>query len=584
MALDGIFLSGLKAEIEENSLYSRVDKVSMPTKDEIILSLRGRNGAKKLLLCIRSNSPRIHYITENIENPPSPPMICMLLRKYLTGAMITGLRQLETDRVLFIDFDATNKIGDKIRLYICFEIMGTYSNVILLDEEMKIIDSLRRIDFSASSVRQILPGLKYTFPAKQDKLNLGDTDAKTVTKAIEEKENMLLSKAVMAKVQGISPIVSREVAFLSCSGDKYVCETDTNEILKLENAIEQIKGFVSRNGKAYMLTDSKGKPFDFSFMPIHQYGSEMKLIEFDSQSEMLQSFYCEKDKADRNRQRGHELFHLVNNNIERVSKKLNLQREDLKKCADREKYRINAELINAYIYKLEKGSFYYDVENYYDNNKVLRIPCDPSLSPQKNAQKYFKLYKKAVKAEEMLTELIEKGNQELMYLHSVIDELSRCETDAEVNQIREELIEAGYIRQKNIKGNKKFSKALPPHEFLTSDGFTVLVGRNNTQNDKLSMKQANNRDMFLHVQKQPGSHVIIVSDNREITDKAIEEAAVIAAFYSSAAESSLVTVDYTPVKNLKKPVGAKAGFVIYHTYNSINVKPDKEAVERMKVK
>lgn len=584
MALDGIFLSGLKAEIEENSLYSRVDKVSMPTKDEIILSLRGRNGAKKLLLCIRSNCPRIHYITENIENPPSPPMICMLLRKYLTGAMITGLRQVETDRVLFIDFDATNEIGDKIRLSLCFEIMGTYSNVILLDEEMKIIDSLRRIDFSASSVRQILPGIKYTFPAKQDKLNLADTDAKTVTKAIEEKENMLLSKAVMTKVQGISPIVSREIAFLSCSGDKYVCETDTNEILKLQNAIEQIKGFVDRCGKAYMLTDSKGKPFDFSFMPIHQYGSEMKLIEFNSQSEMLQSFYFEKDKADRNRHRGHELFHLVNNNIERVSKKLNLQREDLKKCADREKYRINAELINAYIYKLEKGSFYYDVENYYDNNKVIRIPCDPSLSPQKNAQKYFKLYKKAVKAEEMLTELIEKGNQELMYLHSVIDELSRCETDAEANQIREELIEAGYLRQKNIKGSKKLSKALPPHEFLTTDGFTVLVGRNNTQNDKLSMKQANNRDMFLHVQKQPGSHVIIVSDNREISDKAIEEAAVIASVYSSAAESSLVTVDYTPVKNLKKPVGAKAGFVIYHTYNSINVKPDREAVERMKVK
>lgn len=584
MALDGIFLSGLKAEIEENSLFARVDKVSMPTKDEVILTLRGRNGAKKLLLCIRANSPRIHYITENIENPPSPPMICMLLRKYLINAAITGLRQVETDRVLFIDFDATNEIGDKIKLSLCFEIMGTYSNVILLDENMKIIDALKRIDFAASSVRQIIPGLEYKFPPKQDKLDLSAYSEKEALDAINDKGNMLLSKAVMASVQGVSPIVSREVAYLSCSEDKYVCETDKAENENLRKTLKKLKESVGACSKAYVLTDENDKPFDVSFLPVKQYGDKMKLCEFDSHSEALSFFYAEKDKADRNRHRGQELFRLVNNNIERVSKKLTLQAEDLKKCADREKYRINAELINAYIYQLEKGAFYYDLENYYDNNNIIRIPCDPSLSPQKNAQKYYKQYKKSVKAEEMLTELIEKGKDELIYLHSVIDELSRCETDAEANQVREELIEAGYLRKKSLKGSKKFPKALPPHEFMTSDGFTVYVGRNNTQNDKLSMKLSNNHDMFLHVQKQPGSHTIIVSDNKEITDKAIEEAAVIAAFYSSAASSSVVTVDYTPVKNLKKPVGAKAGFVIYHIYNSINVKTDKELVEKLRIK
>lgn len=582
MALDGIFMSGLRSEFEENSLNSRIDKVSMPAKDEVILSLRNKNGNKKLLFCVRSNCPRVHYINENVENPPSPPMICMLLRKYLVGALITGIRQIETDRVLFFDLDATNEIGDKIKLYLCFEIMGTYSNVILLDGEMKIIDSLKRIDFASSSIRQIIPGLMYTYPPKQDKLCLFLCSPDEVVSVVREKENMLLSKALMASVQGISPVISRETAFRVSGTDKYVSELDLNEVLRLRDTLNEIKNTLIKPQKAYMLLDDKEKPVDFSFLPVRHYSDKYSLLEFSSYSELLESFYREKDKLERNRHRGQELFRLVNNNIERVSKKLNLQRSDLKSCADREKYRVYAELINAYIYKLEKGSFYYDLENYYDGNNTVRIPCSPSLSPQKNAQKYFKKYKKAATAEKMLTSLIEKGEEELIYLQSVIDELNRCESEAEVSHIREELIEAGYLRKKSLKGSKKLPKALPPHRFITSDGFTVLVGRNNIQNDRLSMKEANNHDMFLHVQKQPGSHVIIVSDNREISDKAIEEAAVIAAVFSSASESSLVTVDYTPVKNLKKPVGAKAGYVIYHIYNSINVKPDKEMLEKMK--
>lgn len=584
MAFDGIFLSGLKEEIKENSLYSRIDKVSMPTKDDLILSMKGKNGAKKLLFCIRSGSQRVHYITDNIENPPTPPMICMLLRKYLVGAIVIGVRQAETDRILFIDFDASNEIGDRIRLTLCFEIMGTYSNVILLDGDEKIIDALKRVDFAASSVRQILPGLRYTFPAKQDKLCLSLTDSNSVTDFILEKSNMPLSKAIITSVQGISPIISRELAFRACGGDKYVSELGEEEIKRLGDAVCKAAEGVNNCEKAYIITDKNEKPFDISFMPIFQYGDLMTVSEYTSYSSLLECFYFQKDKADRNRHRGHELFKLVNSCIERISKKLELQIEELKRCADRDKYRIYAELINANIYRLEKGSFYYDLENYYDNNTVVRIACDAALSPQKNAQKYYKMYKKSVKAETMLTELIEKGRLELEYLRSVTDELTRCESDAEINQVREELIESGYMKKKSLKGSKKYPKALPPHEFVTSDGFTVYVGRNNVQNDKLSMKQANNHDIFLHVQKQSGSHVIIVSDNRDITENAIEEAAVIAACYSSAGESSLVSVDYTPVKNLKKPTGAKAGYVIYHIYNTVIVKPDKEKTESMRVK
>ena len=583
MALDGIFLSGIRAEIENSSLFSRIDKVSMPAKDELILTLRSRGGVKRLFFCIRPDCPRVHFVTESIENPPSPPMICMLLRKYLVGAMITGIRQLETDRVLFFDLDATSEIGDKIKLMLCFEIMGTYSNVILLDGNMKIIDSLKRIDFAASSVRQIIPGLDYIFPPKQDKLSLENASADEVLLFIKEKNTLLLSKAFSSCVQGVSPVIGREAAHIACGGDKYVSELSENETERLKKAVNMIKERVGKYDSAYMLKNEENKPFDFSFIPVNQYADKFVMTEFSSYSELLECFYREKDINDRNRHRGQELFRVVNNNIERVSKKLNLQHEDLKKCADRDKYKVYAELINAYIYKLEKGSFYYDVENYYEGGKTVRIPCEASLSPQKNAQRYFRLYKKAVKAEQMLITLIEKGEEELEYLKSVEDELTRCRSEAETNAIREELTESGYLRKRNIKGSKKKAKALEPHRFITSDGFTVLVGRNNVQNDRLSMKEANNHDMFLHVQKQPGSHVIIISDNRDISDRAIEEAAVIASVYSSASQSSLVTVDYTFVRNLKKPVGAKAGYVIYHVYNSINVKPDAQQVEKKRV-
>lgn len=581
MALDGIFLSKLRCELKETVIGLRVDKVNQPTKDEIVLSLRGKGCAYSLLCCVRADSPRVHLTAHKIGNPPAPPMFCMLLRKYLTGAMIKDIRQQGMDRILFIDFDATNEIGDRIELTVCMEIMGKHSNFILMSEG-KVVDSIKRIDFATSSVRQILPGVEYKLPPQQDKMNIENESAEKITEKILSFDSKLLSTAIMNTLEGVSPIIAREIAHRVSFGDEAVKDLSSIEINSLRAEIGKIRNELRKKDEFFVLLTAEGKPKDLSYIDIKQYDDTFKVKKYDSASELLDDFYFERDRINRINHRGHELIKLMTNLVERTARKLQIQREELKKCADREQLKLYGELIVANLYQLQKGTSFYEVQNYYDNCNLIKIPCDPALSPTENQKKYYKEYRKAQTAEQMLTKLIADGENELTYLESVLDEISRADTDSEISAIRMELSDAGYI--KNIKGKKqKQPKELPPIEFRTSDGFRVLVGRNNVQNDKLSLKVASKSDMWLHTQKIPGSHVIIFGDGREISDEAIEEAAVIAAYHSKARESSLVPVDYTRVKALKKPNGAKAGMVIYHEYYSIIVNPDKEAVEKMKV-
>ncbi len=581
MALDGIFLSKVKNELKEKAVGLRVDKVNQPTRDEVILNLRGKGCNYKLLLCVRADSPRLHFTSHNIDNPPVPPMFCMLLRKHLTGAMIKDVRQHETDRIIFIDFDATNEIGDRVELTIAMEIMGKYSNMILISGE-KIIDSMKRVDFTTSSVRQILPGLTYALPPQQDKLSIETSDIDAILDRILAHREKSLSSAILGSIQGVSPVVAREIAHRTAFDDAQVSCLDNQQITRLEAVLKEfVSGVVS--GTVYMLTEENGKPKDMSVIDVKQYGDVLKVKEYDSAAELLDDFYFERDRINRINHRGHELIKLLNNLIERTSRKLALQREELKRCEDKETLRLYGELILANIYRLTKGVTYYEVENYYDNCELIKIPCNPALSPTENQKKYYKDYRKAQTAEKMLANLIEDGENEIIYLESVLDELSRADTDSEISVIRLELQNGGYI--KNLKGKKqKPPKEFPPIEFMSSDGFKILVGRNNIQNDKLSLKTAAKNDMWLHTQKIPGSHVIIVGDNKEISDQSIEEAAVIAAYYSKAKDSSLVPVDYTRVKALKKPNGAKSGMVIYHEYWTIITKPDKDLVEKLRVK
>lgn len=581
MALDGIFLHEIKNEIEKEAVGMRVEKVHQPSREELLLVLRGRSGQKKLLLSARANSPRIHFTEYPPENPKTPPMLCMLLRKHLTSAMITAFRQFGSDRILFVDFSATNEIGDRVNLSLVIEIMAQHSNIILINTDTNvIIDSVKRIDFSTSSVRQILPGLTYQLPPKQFKLSLFDEETDKITDKILSFKNKNLSSAVLSSIEGISPVVSREIAFKVNENDPFCGEADEE---KLKEVITEIKEIINK-GKAepYIVEDEDSRPVDFAFLKINQYGDIRKSKKEKSFSSLLDRFYHERDRIERTKQKSDDLYKKLTNLVHRISKKINVQTAELESCADREVLRINAELISANQYRLEKGAPFYEVENYYDNNNIIRIKADPSLSPTQNSQKYFKEYKKAKNAELMLTDIIEKSREELQYIESVLDELTRSESEDEINEIRRELSDNGYVKLKNTNSkNQKQAKALPPKKYMSDDGFTILVGRNNTQNDKLSLKTAKGNDMWLHTQKIHGSHVIIQSEGREISDLAIEQAGIIAAYNSNARMSSQVPVDFTEAKNLKKPNGAKPGFVIYHVYSTLFVKPDEKLVERL---
>lgn len=582
MALDGILLSLAKKEILDGAQFSRVEKIHQPSREELVIHLRGKGGSKKLLLSVRANSPRIHFTQHAPENPATPPMFCMLMRKRLVNAALVDVRQSELDRVLYIDFDATNEIGDRVKLTLSIEIMAKHSNIILFDEEGKIVDALKRVDLSQSTVRQILPGFRYTSPPPQNKLNILEHTTENILEQIKSFETKTLSSAILSSLQGVSPLTSRELA--GEFAEHYTDEISDIGFEALKTNIDKLRQIVETgNAVPFMLKDETGKPVDFSFMPIRQYGAKYTTEEKESFSSLLDEFYFECDRLDRTRQKAQDLVKFLGSAIARISKKISLQQAELRQCADREQLRISAELINANLYRLEKGAAFYDLENYYDENKPIRIKADPSKSPAANAQKYFKDYRKAKTAEAMLTELIDQGQNDLQYLETVADALDRASTQAEIEEIRNELVVSGFMRFKK-KNNQKQPKLLPPMEYVTSDGFRVFVGRNNMQNDKLSLKTASKNDMWLHTQKFPGSHVIIVSDNKEISDDAIVEAAEIAAYHSKARDAKLVPVDYTYVKHLKKPQGAPPGKVIYHVYYSVNVTPNKDKIEKMEVK
>lgn len=581
MALDGIFLHFLKQEIEREALGARVEKVSQPSKEELVLSLRNRTGAYKLLLSVRSNSPRVHFTKYAPDNPQTPPMLCMLLRKTLVGAVLTGLRQAGLDRVLFLDFDASNEIGDRVHPSLCIEIMARHSNIILLDENGTVIDAVKRIDAAKSSVREILPGVPYELPPAQDKVNLLQEDARAAYERVLAQGEARLSAALLHSLQGMSPIVCRELANRAAGEDLLVSSLSLaqNSILlqELEALLKRVRG---GSPEPEMVLDQEGKPVDFAFLPVGQYGSLMNVRAYPELSALLDDFYTERDRAERTKQRAQDLFRLLTSTMERITRRLNAQRAELAASEDREELRIRAELINAYQYTLEKGAPFYDVENYYDENRILRIPADPALTPARNAQKYYKEYRKAQTAQRVLTEQIATGEQELQYIESVFDALSRSQSERELAEIREELAAGGYLKRRR-SAKQKAPKALPPMEFCTDDGFSILVGRNNVQNDKLSLKMAAKNDLWLHTKNIPGSHVILVTGGREPSGEALVQAAQLAAWFSRARESSSVPVDYTPVRMLRKPQGARPGKVIYDTYRTLSVRPSGELAQRL---
>ncbi len=594
MSLDGLFLHCIRTELENSIVGAKVDKVYQPSSEELVFSLRTRmQGGKKLLLSARANSPRINLTGASYENPASPPMLCMLLRKRLGGATVTAIRQNGCDRILFLDFLAVNEMGEKENLSLAIEIMAQYSNVVLVSEDGTIIDALKRVDFTKSSKRLVLPGVKYELPPAQDKVNILEETTDLATERIMSFPNKTVSSAILSSVMGVSPIVSRELSYTAFDEDVYVRDAD---LKTLSLVLDKFKREYAHGSQRYcLLKDENGKPFDFSFMPITQYGDMATAEYFNNASELLDEYYSKRDSIERMTHKTADLRKLLQSTRERIIRKVDNQRVELKACENREALRISAELINANLYRLKKGESFYDLPNYYDDNKIMRVSVDPALSPAQNSQKYFKEYKKTYTAEKKLTEQIEAGIEELSYLDTVLDELLRAENERDVGAIKEELLSSGYIRNRSMQKSQKIKRngqrvkqktvsSLPPKEYETTDGFRVLVGRNNLQNDKLSMKSSEKLDMWLHTKDYPGSHVIIVNKNGEVSDRAIEEAAVIAAVNSTARDAHKVPVDYTLVKNLKKPTGARPGKVIFHENWTVYVTPDEAFAESLRVK
>ena len=584
MPLDGITLNLLKNELSQYIIGSRIEKIHQPSKDELVFHLRSREGAYRLLVSASANSPRLHLTANAPENPAVPPMLCMLLRKHLSSAVITDIRQLGLDRVVFIDLAGTNEIGDSVTFALCVEIMAKHSNIILINSEGNIVDAVKRVDFTQSSVRQILPSLKYELPPRQNKINIAETSVDDIVNTVKSKKGKYLSSAILDTAEGISPLIAREIASLVCGSDIAAEELNEIQTERLCKQLEEIKNILSGgNAVPTMLMRDSVKPYDFTFKDITQYGFAVSAKEFESFSQLLDDFYYEKDRFERTRQRSQSLLKLLSNASARTARKLQSRQAELDACADKDTLRINAELILANQYRLEKGSLFYDLENFYNNNEPVRISADPALSPSANAQKYFKEYRKAKTAENMLGELIEQSEQELAYLESVIDSVNRADGYSELAEIRNELYEQGYLkRAKNDKSKK--AKPLPPLEYVSDDGYTILVGRNNVQNDILTFKTASKDDSWFHTQKIPGSHVVVIGNGDIIPELTCRQAAALAAYHSGGRESSQVAVDYTEVRSLKKPSGAKPGKVIYHTYNTMWVTPDRELCERLKKK
>ena len=558
MAFDGIMMTMVRREMSEALADARISQIYQPARDELVFSFRTQNGIKKVLLKL-SDSPRIHITTASIENPPVPPMLCMLLRKRLGGAKLTGIRQPKNERVLCLCFEAINEIGDREALRLYVEIMGRYSNAVLTDGEDKVIDSVKRIDFSSSEERVLLPKLPYELPSMQDKLCVEECDIDTICERIEALGSD--DRAVLNTIQGISPIIARELVYRAEQSD-------------IRTQIEYLKKTVGQSrGEPTLVYKKDGSPMDFCFMDIRQYEGALEVRHYDTYGELLDTFFSDRDSIARMKAKSSDLNKLLANSVDRIARKINLQRADLKKCADREQLRIKGDLLQANLYRIERGSSAVTVENYYaEDNAPMTIRLDPKISPAMNAQRFYKEYNKAKTREIMLTQQIEKAAAELSYLESVQDMLSRCATEAELSAIRAELREQGYIKAQK-GGVKRKDKPLPPIEYTSSDGFRIMVGRNNKQNDQLTLRTANKNDMWLHTKGIHGTHVIIVSDGREITDTAIREAAQIAAAHSKGRDSAQVPVDYTRVKNVSKPNGALPGKVIYVNYNTVYVTP-----------
>ena len=569
MAFDAYFLSAVLEEIRQKATGARVEKIHQPGRDSVLLLLRCEGGREKLIFAPNPAAPRLHLTTASPENPPEPPMFCMLLRKHLMGARLSRITQPEMERAATFWFDCTDEMGFPVQKRLVAELMGRTCNLYLLGPDGRIIDCLRRIGLDETAKRPALPGLVYQEPEAVEKMS---PKAGDFVSLLTQNGADILADRLMDTLGGLSPLVCREAA-LYAAGD-----TDARvEHLPVEDTAEKLQLFFREHLEhpaPYLYTAPDGTPKQFAFCPIRQYGESTRAESFGT---LLDSFYIVRDRKDAMRQKSQAVRKTVSNLLQRVRRKLAIQEKELTATFDRERTRQLGDIVTANIHRIGRGQAVLQAEDFYDENMtVIDIPLNVTLSPQQNAAKFYKDYTRMKNAEKELTRQMELGEQEEQYLRSVLEELDRAETEAELEEIRRELQEGGYVK---AEGKKRIQKAkLAPMRFESTDGYPIYVGRNNRQNDELTFKLARKDDIWLHASKVHGSHVIISCGGTKPPDDTITQAAQLAAHYSESKGGQNLPVDVTPVKQVKKVPGAKPGMVIYHTYNTVYVNPYPDIV------
>lgn len=583
MAFDGITIAAMVRELNNNLAGGRINKIAQPEGDELMITARGTEGQKRLLLSASASLPLIYFTEKNKISPLTAPNFCMLLRKHIGSARIAGIRQPGLERVVEFNLEHLNELGDPCKKVLILELMGKHSNLIFCDDKNMILDSIKHVSSHMSSVREVLPGREYFITKTQDKWNpLTITQEKFLEHVC--KKPVSAAKALYSSLTGLSPVIAEELCYrASIDGNDAMLSLNEVSCIHLYHTLQRMMEDVKEGNFTPNIIYRGEEPVEYGVFLFQQYGPEYHSVTFDSVSSMLETYYASKNILTRIRQKSADLRKIVQTALERNRKKLILQQKQMKDTAKKDKYKVYGELINTYGYNLPEGSKSLQALNYYTNEEIT-IPLDETLTPAQNSKKYFDRYTKLKRTEEALTTQIADTESEIEHLESISNALDIARSESDLAQIKEELTQYGYIRRhySGKKGAKMQAKSKPFH-YISSDGFDIYVGKNNFQNDELTFKFATGNDWWFHAKKMAGSHVVVKTKDGELPDRTFEEAGRLAAYYSKGRTAPKVEIDYIQKKHVKKPGGAKPGFVVYYTNYSLMAEPDisqlKEASE-----